>query len=61
MKTTILLYGDLFFVDSSAQITHTKKTFMLGSPFEMTVVVKDTVQEINISTKLLTKLNVLKI
>jgi thiamine biosynthesis lipoprotein len=42
---TILLYGSLFFLwNSSAQITHTKKTFMLGSPFEMTVVVKDTVQ-----------------
>ena len=42
---TILLYGSLFFLwNSSAQITHTKKRFMLGSPFEMTVVVKDTVQ-----------------
>lgn len=30
--------------NSSAQIVHTKKTFMLGSPFEMTVVATDTVQ-----------------
>ena len=42
---SILLYCSLFFFwNSSAQIVHTKKTFMLGSPFEMTVVAKDTVQ-----------------
>ena len=29
---------------SSAQIVHSKKTFMLGSPFEMTVVATDTIQ-----------------
>jgi len=42
---SILLYCSLFFLwNSSAQIVHTKKTFMLGSPFEMTVVATDTVQ-----------------
>jgi thiamine biosynthesis lipoprotein len=42
---SILLFCSLFILwYSSAQIVHTKKTFMLGSPFEMTVVAKDTVQ-----------------
>ena len=44
MKSILLYFSLFFFWNSSAQIVHTKKTFMLGSPFEMTVVAKDTVQ-----------------
>lgn len=42
-KTTCLLFLCVTFF-SFGQITHKRKLYMLGSPFEMTVVAKDTVQ-----------------
>lgn len=42
-KTATLFFLSLAFV-SFGQITHKRKLSMLGSPFEMTVVAKDTVQ-----------------
>ncbi len=42
-KTATLFFLSLVFV-SFGQITHKRKLSMLGSPFEMTVVAKDTVQ-----------------
>jgi thiamine biosynthesis lipoprotein len=42
-KTTCLLFLFLTFL-SFGQITQKRKLYMLGSPFEMTVVAKDTVQ-----------------
>lgn len=44
MKASLLIFGLFICLNLSAQIVHTKTTFMLGSPFEMTVVAKDTVQ-----------------
>ncbi|MCB0442546.1 MAG: FAD:protein FMN transferase [Flavobacterium sp.] len=44
MKRLIQYLLVLIVSSSSAQIVHTKRTFMLGSPFEMTVVAKDTIQ-----------------
>jgi FAD:protein FMN transferase len=44
MKKTITLFFLSFVFVSFGQITHKRKLSMLGSPFEMTVVAKDTVQ-----------------
>jgi thiamine biosynthesis lipoprotein len=44
MKGLIFYLLVLIVSGSSAQIVHSKKTFMLGSPFEMTVVANDTIQ-----------------
>lgn len=44
MKSFFNLFFLLLVYHSSAQVVHKRTTFMLGSPFEMTVVAKDTVQ-----------------
>jgi len=44
MKKTVALFFFSLALTSFGQITHKKKLSMLGSPFEMTVVAKDTVQ-----------------
>ncbi len=44
MKKVIVLIVLLFSIGSFGQIVQKRKLFMLGSPFEMTVVAKDTVQ-----------------
>ncbi len=44
MKKTVTLFFLSFVFVSFGQITHKRKLSMLGSPFEMTVVAKDTVQ-----------------
>lgn len=44
MKTVLSLFFMFFVLNISAQIVHTKKKFMLGSPFEMTVMANDTIQ-----------------
>lgn len=44
MKTVQTLFFMFFVLNISAQNVHTKKMFMLGSPFEMTVIANDTIQ-----------------
>ena len=43
MKKIVFLYIVLGAVSSFGQIVHKRKLYMLGSPFEMTVVAKDTI------------------
>lgn len=44
MKYIFQIFFLLFVWNSSAQVTHKRTTFMLGSPFEMIVVANDTLQ-----------------
>lgn len=43
MNRLFILIFSFFFVSSFGQVSHKRKLFLLGSPFEMTVVAKDTV------------------
>jgi thiamine biosynthesis lipoprotein len=44
MKQFLLLFISLITINSFGQIVHKRKLSMLGSPFEITVVAKDTIQ-----------------
>jgi thiamine biosynthesis lipoprotein len=44
MKKILILFALVVFISGNAQITHKRKLFMLGSPFEVTVVANDTVK-----------------